>query len=249
VPFAALLGQGNTPAPQRTPPAAQSQPAAGPQAAAPTSQQPNPASSAAPQATQEQLAARARPTDLAALFALLGRATGLEAEFREEKHLALLAVPLQSRGRLYFLPPGYLTRVVEAPEPATLSITPKELRLQNRDGTEVVDLQRSDKVRTFVAALVQVFAADRAGLDKAFTLAYRVPEGDERAWTLVLVPRGKPLDQLLARLELHGRGEAVQRIEMHEPGGDRTVTTIVSANPQRRFEPAEQQRWFGIATK
>ncbi|MBL8723169.1 MAG: outer membrane lipoprotein carrier protein LolA [Planctomycetes bacterium] len=248
MPFAALLGQGNTPvppAPQRATPAAGSQG----QGAAPAPQQPNPPSAAAPLAAQEQLALRPRPADLAALFALLGRATGLEAEFREEKHLALLAVPLQSRGRLYFLPPGYLTRVVEAPEPATLSITPKELRLQNRDGTEVVDLQRSDKVRTFVAALVQVFAADRAGLEKAFTLGYRVPEGDERTWTLVLVPRGKPLDQLLARLELHGRGEAVQRIEMHEPGGDRTVTTIVSADPQRRFDPAEQQRWFGIAAK
>lgn len=234
-PLAPLPGQGGA----TTPPAPPSA----------TAQAQEPATPKPPAPTQEQLAQRPRPADAAALFALLGRATGLEAEFREEKHLSLLAVPLQSRGKLYFLPPGHLTRVIEAPEPATLTISPKELRLQNRDGTEVVDLQRSDKVRTFVAALVQVFAADRLGLEKSFTLDYRLAEADRAAWTLVLTPRGKPLDQLLARLELHGRGEAIVRIEMHEPGGDRTVTTIVTADPQRRFDAAERQRWFGIPAK
>ena len=184
--------------------------------------------------------------------------TGLEARFEEEKHLSLLAVPLRSSGRLYFQRAaqgkdahagGHLTRIVESPEPSTITISPRELRMQNRDGTEVVDLQRSDKVRTFVLSLVHVFAGDEPALTKAWTVRLLPDPKNERAWSLELLPRGKPLDQMIASLRLFGEGEAIVRIEMHEPNGDRTVTRIVAADPNRVFDGAEQKRLFGIEAK
>lgn len=220
-------------------------------------------------------AQRPRPADQAALFRLLASTEGLEASYREEKHLALLAAPLESSGTLYFLrvappatppatppaappaaadgapvlPGGYLTRVVAKPEPATLRITPHELRLEGKDGSEVIDLQRSDMLRTFVAALVQVFSGDEPALRKAFTIRYEPQPDHERRWQLALVPRGKPLDRLLQRLVLHGEGEAITRIEWLEAGGDRTVTQILTADPQRRFTAAERRRWFGLEAR
>ena len=192
-----------------------------------------------------------RPKDAAALFATMAAMTGLEARFEEEKHIALLAAPLRSKGRLYFqrdagAGSGHLARVVDEPEPSSVLITPKELRLQNRDGTEVIDLRRSDKVRTFVASLVHVFAGDQANLAKTYDVAYEVDAANTTAWTLVLTPRDKPLNQMLKSLRLYGEGEAVVRIELHEPNGDRTVTRIVSADPARRFDAAEQKKLFGI---
>lgn len=184
--------------------------------------------------------------------------TGLEARFEEEKHLSLLAVPLRSAGRLYFLRApqdkgapggGHLTRIVESPEPSTITISPRELRMQNRDGTEVVDLQRSDKVRTFVLSLVHVFAGEEPALAKAWTVSFLPDPADERRWTLELLPRGKPLDQMIGSLRLFGEGQAIVRIEMHEPNGDRTVTRIVAADPQRVFDGAEQKRLFGIEAR
>ena len=73
---------------------------------------------------------RPRPVDATALFARMATVTGLEATFREEKHAALLALPLRSEGRLYFhrpdpKGPGWLTRVVEKPEPATVRMAPE----------------------------------------------------------------------------------------------------------------------------
>jgi len=229
--------------------AAQATPPPAPPKAQPAPAQPaaRPSPGAAPAVVPP--AQRERPADAKALFALFARLSGLEVRFQEAKHLALLALPLESKGKLYFLPPGYLTRVVEAPEPATLTITPDELRVHNRDGTEVVDLKRSDKVRTFVTALVQVFAGDEAGLRKSFDVAYEPDPARARAWKLRLTPRGKPLDQLMRSLELHGEGEAVVRIEMLEQNGDRTVTKIESADPERRFDAAERARLFGIEAR
>ena len=206
------------------------------------------------QATTQDPRQRARPADAAALFRMFAATTGLEARFEEEKHLALLALPLQSKGRLYFFrpdrtQPGYLARIVESPEPSSVLITPTELRLQNRDGTEVIDLKRSDKVRNFISSLVRVFAGDEAALAKSYTIHFAHAEKDAAGWTLTLVPRDKPLNQMLASLTLTGQGEAVVRIEVKEPNGDRTVTRIVAADPARKFDAAEQKRLFGIDAK
>jgi hypothetical protein len=201
--------------------------------------------------SQSPVPKKARPADASALFRAMAAMTGLEARFEEEKHVSLLAAPLRSKGRLYFLRDpgagsGHLARIVDEPEKSTLLITPKELHLQNRDGTEVIDLRRSDKVRTFVTSLVHVFAGDEAALAKSYTITFEPDPASESGWTLALVPRDKPLNQLLKSLRLHGEGEAVVRIEVHEPNGDRTLTRITSADPARRFDAAEQKQLFGI---
>lgn len=180
--------------------------------------------------------------------------TGLEARFEEDKHLALLAMPLQSKGRLYFhrpdaKGPGYLARHVESPEPATVLITPTELRMQNRDGVEVIDLKRSDKVRNFITSLVHVFAGDEVALTKVYTVVFTPTDKDPAGWTLTLTPRDKPLNQMLKSLCLVGEGEAVVRIELHEPNGDRTITRIVAADPARAFDADAKKRLFGIEAK
>jgi hypothetical protein len=201
-------------------------------------------------------AERPRPRDATALFATMAAMTGLEATFREEKHVALLALPLQSKGRLFFFrrdakvagskPEGYLARIVDAPEPSKVTITPRELRLQNRDGTEVIDLSRSDKVRSFITSLVHVFAGDETALRNTYAVDYTPDADDTAVWTLTLVPRVEPLDKMLKHLRLVGRGETVERIEIVEPNGDRTVTEVLTANPARRFDRNEQKQLFGI---
>ena len=223
--------------------------------AGPIAGQTPPAAPSVPaQAPTQDPRQRARPADAAALFRMFAATTGLEARFEEEKHLALLALPLQSKGRLYFFrpdrtQPGYLSRIVESPEPSSVLITPTELRLQNRDGTEVVDLKRSDKVRNFISSLVRVFAGDEQALAKSYSIQFAHADKDATGWTLTLVPLAKPLDQMLKSLTLTGEGEAVVRIEVQEPNGDRTVTRIVAADPARKFDAAEQKRLFGIDAK
>ncbi len=212
----------------------------------------------APKAIEPTPQDRARPANATELFRAMAAMRGLEARFEEEKHLQLLAAPLHSSGALYFLrldprdagegrtAGGYLTRVVEKPEPSTVRISPRELRVQNRDGTEVIDLERSDKVRTFVSSLVQVFAGDEAALTKAWSVEFVTDPKSDKTWTLTLSPRAAPLDKTVKSLRLVGEGRAIVRVEMLEPNGDRTVTRIVGADPDRAFDAAEQKKLFGI---
>lgn len=187
-----------------------------------------------------------RPADVEALFARFARVPGLEARFTETKHLALLAVPLESRGRLYFVPTGHLTRIVEAPERVTLRITPDELRLSTGGKDEVIDLRTNARLREFVTSLVRVFRGDLVDLRRSFEVVYAKSETDPLRWTLTLTPRDEALQRMLKKLELHGARISVERIEVTEPNGDRSVTKIVEANAERVFTAEEQERLFGI---
>ncbi|MBK8096256.1 MAG: outer membrane lipoprotein carrier protein LolA [Planctomycetes bacterium] len=200
---------------------------------------------AAPTALRE----RPRPADAKALLGVFARMPGLEATWEEAKHIGLLAAPLRSSGRLLFLPPGYLYRAVEKPETGSLRITPDELQVEDKAHRETIDLQRSDTVRTFVTALVQVFAGNEATLQKAFAVTYAPAAADVRAWTLTLKPKEERLGRLMRELVLRGEGEAVLAIEVTDPNGDRTTTRILTADIARKFDTAEKQRWFGIAPK
>lgn len=192
------------------------------------------------------IAEESRPADAKELFARFAKVRGLEASYEEEKHLALLALPLESSGKLYFLPPGYLTRVVEKPEPSTLRITPDEMRIAGREGVEVIDLRRDERFRVFVTSLVGVFAGQREDLARSYTIVYEPSAADEVHWTLTLTPAREPLDRMMKSLRLHGERMNVLRIEVLEPNGDRTNTRILRANPERSFTDEERERLFGL---
>lgn len=194
---------------------------------------------------------RPRPADARALFALFASSPGVEARFEEEKHLALLAVPLRSSGRFYFLPPGYLTRKIEQPEPSLVRVTPRELYSLSRGVEERVDLTRSADLAEFVGSLSSVLAGRRDGLAARWTIDYQHAVDDPAGWSLKLAPRTdieghEALESMVDSLVLTGAGQAVLQFEVREPSGDRTVTRVIESNPWRVFDAAEREALFGI---
>jgi outer membrane lipoprotein-sorting protein len=201
---------------------------------------------ATPARPAAQQAAPARPADASALFAAFARVEGFEARFEEEKHLALLAAPLASRGRLYYLRPGYLLRRVESPEASRLLITPDELKMSGRDGDERIDLRQSDDVRLFVTSIVQVLLGDEAGLKATYGVEFTADAADSAGWTLALTPLGPPVSHLMKSLVLRGSGFVVSSIELLDANGDRTVTRVLEADVTRHFSREEQSELFEI---
>lgn len=213
---------------------------------------------------EAQRGAEDGPVDAAELLAAFSRLEGIEARFEESKHMALLAVPLTSKGRLFYRAPGRLLRVVEAPEPSRLLIAPDQLRMTNRDGTEVIDLRQSDALRLFVSSLVSVFSGDAQALDESYTLTFTKHAQDHGesaagkdgaaatgapgrpAWTLTLTPKGKPLSDMLASLSLSGSAYTVSSIEVNEPNGDRSVTTLHDVDTARVFTDEERLELFDL---
>ena len=184
--------------------------------------------------------------ELSQLMAAFSKMPGLEARFVEKKQLGLLAQPLESRGRLYFARPGLLLRRVESPRRSEVVITPKELKMRDADGEQVIDLRARPDVRPFVESLTWLLAGDQKALAAVYSLQFERGDG-QRPWQLTLTPKAEPLSHLIAFIRVIGSGLAVTEIRVQEKAGDETVTQIVEANPARTFQPAELQSLFGVA--
>jgi outer membrane lipoprotein-sorting protein len=186
-----------------------------------------------------------QPADFDVLLDAFAHMPGLEARFVEDKHLALLAEPLESSGVLFFARPGMLLRRVEAPRKSEVVITPTELRMKDADGEQSIDLRSRQDIRPFVESLTWLFAGNRKALTEVYAISFE-PARDANAWRVTLTPKGGPIAHLIRYIRMLGSGLAVSQIEVRETSGDETVTRIASANPARHFSSVEMQQLFGV---
>ncbi len=189
----------------------------------------------------------AAPTDARSLLEAMSQVSGLEAKFVERKKLALLKAPLVSEGRIYYTQGGYMARVVDKPLASTVRIGPTKLEVIDDGGRKDVDLRSRPDIKTFVGSFVHVVAGDYDALAKVYTLSFAA-EGDA-GWLLTLVPTSPTLSKLVSKLEIRGRGYAVDSIRVLEAGGDSTEIELSSVDPEREFTAEERERLFGLPAK
>lgn len=184
---------------------------------------------------------------LDALMARFAALPGLSARFREEKRMALLAAPLVTEGTLYYAPRARLARHTSSPAETAVLIDGASLRFRDEHGQQSMDLDANPTVRAFVSGFVDIFAGNRAGLERVWVTAFRVP--DPRAperWELTLRPRGAPIDRALREVSVRGAGVTLERLTVVETSGDESVTVFSDVAPGRRFTPAELDRYFRL---
>jgi outer membrane lipoprotein-sorting protein len=184
----------------------------------------------------------AQPPTLEALMRGMAGAPGVSARFREEKQLALLSEPLESRGTIYFVPPNRLSRETSAPNETRLVIDGDHFSFRDAAGSEAVDLSASPVAREYVANFIVLFNGDLDALRRRYEPDFHA---DASGWRLALRPRGKPLSDFIERVTLVGRGRALDRMELIEAGGDRTTTWFEDVHTDRAFSAEELARIFG----
>jgi outer membrane lipoprotein-sorting protein len=189
-------------------------------------------------------AQKAPAVDATQLLRAFSQMPGLEARFVEEKHISMLALPLESAGVLYFARPGLLLRRVEKPRSSEVLITPTRLQLVDAEGKKTIDLGTRPDLRPFVQSLVWILTGDEKALSRTYQITF-VPSREGSPWTLTLVPRTEPLSHMIAHIRILGQGARVSEVEVQEKSGDRTVTRIVDANPARTFSKTERHKLFG----
>jgi outer membrane lipoprotein-sorting protein len=185
------------------------------------------------------------PATLEALMRGMAGASGVEARFREEKRLALLSEPIESRGTLYFVPPNRLSRETREPSPSRLVIDGDRVSFRDAAGGETVDLSANPIAREYVANFIVLFGGDLDALKSRYEPRFRA---DASGWTLELVPRAARLREFIERVTLAGRGRALERMELVEAGGDRTTTWFEAVRTDRVFSEAELARIFSEPT-
>jgi outer membrane lipoprotein-sorting protein len=191
--------------------------------------------------------ASAQAPTLERLLERFSELPGLEARYREEKRIALLAVPTRSEGRIWFANPGRLLRRQRSPEEATALIADGRLRFSQGDRVEELSIEDNPVLRGFVDSFRAVLAGDREALERYYD-AELTPRPDDgaQAWTLTLIPRNEALARFLRRIVMRGEGVTISEMRMVEVNGDETRTEFFDVNTDRRYSPGEARRLFRV---
>ena len=159
---------------------------------------------------------------LVELMEAMAATSGVIAEFREQKHLALLEKPLESSGTLYFVPPNRLARFTLKPEASALIIDGEKLRFQQ--GARVnFDLSGSPMARAFIDNFIVLFNGDLPKLQDLYRTTF---SAKDEGWTLILEPRKSPLRRLVSEIALRGDRTGIREMVMQSRDGDRTSTAL-----------------------
>ncbi|MBO9328214.1 outer membrane lipoprotein carrier protein LolA [Achromobacter xylosoxidans] len=180
----------------------------------------------------------AQAFELADLQAQLRAAPVVRGHFVQQKFLRSLPQPLTSRGDFTLAAGKGLLWLLRTPVAQDLRIDARGISRRGDDGKWQALPQRagaSHENQLFLSVL----AGDTSGLRENFDLAF---SGTAQAWRLVLTPRSALLRQIFDGIRIDGAA-LVQRIELRETQGDRTVLQMQDAAAAQALT-AEEQRAF-----
>jgi hypothetical protein len=156
----------------------------------------------------------------------LGAVKRSQSRFVERKYLKVLKAPLELRGTLTYVAPGNLVKRTLSPKPETLTVEGDRLTLEStaRNESRTLRLRDYPVLWAFVESIRSTLSGDIAALERF----YRVElEGGRARWRLYLVPRDPDMRAVISLINIGGSRDRVERIEVQETRGDRSVTTIV----------------------
>lgn len=177
------------------------------------------------------------------LLAGFAKMPGLYAEFRQESHFGLLAEPLVDSGTIHFAD-GKLARHTLAPTPSVVVMDASGIEFGDGSKRERIDLEGKPAVRQFVEAFTKIFAGDRVGLEALYRIEFSPGEG--RSWTMTLVPKVSPMDQIIAKVVVSGSDLEIATMRVVEHNGDETITAFSKVDTQRKYSKADKARLFTV---
>jgi outer membrane lipoprotein-sorting protein len=165
------------------------------------------------------------PFTLERLMAALAAHGSGTVRFTEVKSSALLKAPIESRGTLSYAAPARLEKHTRSPRDERLIVDRDTVVIERAARGERLELRLADypAIRASIESIRGTLAGDLAALRRH----YRVElEGTWAEWRLHLLPSDPELAELVHKVLIGGRGDAVARIEILEASGDRSVMTI-----------------------
>ena len=151
---------------------------------------------------------------MAGLAAQPSRATG----FVEEKHLAALAAPLHSAGRMVFRKPDHLEQDTTTPHPEQLVIDADTVAMRSPGApARRLSLDDSPGLRILADTLRGALAGDLGALQRHFVVE---ASGGLPQWRISLRPSGNVTAQVIQRATIDGSGADVRQIDIVQANGD-----------------------------
>ncbi|HEX8115433.1 MAG TPA: outer membrane lipoprotein carrier protein LolA [Kofleriaceae bacterium] len=167
----------------------------------------------------------------------------LRCTFHDEKHIALLARPLQSTGVITFDRDRGIVRSTTAPHAEKAVLTRTALRIQRGDHVEDIPLDRSKDLQAFALIFPTLLRGERQDIERSFDLAlYGRADG---WWALELTPRADSLRALVRRVVVFGRAGELVALQIAEASGDTTDTRLSEVHKNGDVPDAEIAAAFG----
>lgn len=178
----------------------------------------------------------AQAFDLNALQQQLRATPIVRGQFVQQKFLRSLPQPLTSRGDFTLAAGKGLLWLLRTPIAQDLRINADGIARRDESGAWQALPQHTGAGRENQLFL-SVLAGDTRGLEENFDLALT---GEAAAWKLTLTPRSALLKQIFSTIQIDG-GALVDRIELRETQGDRSVLQMTGAVAADALTPEEQR--------
>lgn len=169
---------------------------------------------------------------------------GLSASFVEEKQLALLSAPLRSEGTIHFLHGRGVAVHVRAPSRQSTLVTDRQLVLWDGHTVRRINLDAAPSVAAFAQVFSLLLGADRAALDRTFSLVFQGQT--DPGWSLRLLPRAQALRDVVSAIELEGSGTSLAVLRIREANGDTSTLRLSAVDAQRHYSDAEADQIFRV---
>jgi outer membrane lipoprotein-sorting protein len=168
------------------------------------------------------------------LQTLLDSQPSLQANFREERHLAMLKEPVVNEGKVWFTLPDKIRREIGGRTPSTTVIDGKKMSIYypNYQQLEVYDLEKRPIIKESLRALT-------AGLNFREVTNYYQIEGSKNGndYQITLTPKTASVRKLVKSVDLTIDGKLTpERVVVHDSKGQ--VFTVTYTNVRRDTLPA-----------
>tara|TARA_R110001599_G_scaffold64023_3_gene179244 strand:+ start:909052 stop:909654 length:603 start_codon:yes stop_codon:yes gene_type:complete len=166
--------------------------------------------------------------DMAKLMGALAQAKPTTVHFVEKKYIAALTQPIISSGEMLYTPPDKLERRTLKPKPERMLLENDRLLLERGGKSYSLSLNDIPELATLIISIRATLAGDRRLLELNYIVALT---GTRERWALQLKPSDIDVQQKVERIMLSGSNDQVQKIEVWQADGDRSVTTIQKLAP------------------
>jgi outer membrane lipoprotein-sorting protein len=169
-------------------------------------------------------AAHAEWTADTLLKALAERPAG-QSRYTETKTSALLREPLKSSGTLRYKKPAFLEKRVQTPFEEILTVDGDRMTWEKPAANKkhTMALRDYPAVWGFIESMRATLNGDAKTLQRFYKVRL---DGDERQWTLVLLPSDSDMAQFIRVIRISGSNTRLSTVEIEEAGGDRSLMSL-----------------------
>lgn len=140
-----------------------------------------------------------------------------EVGYQEEKHLAILDLPLKQTGRLSYIAPDQLTRSLDGAPDRRFVVHGDQVTFEKETGKETHDLNSLPMLKAFIASFGATLAGNLSTLQQYYEVNF---SGGLHEWRLRLKPRDSQLASYISLIQLWGNSDKIKGMDIYETNDD-----------------------------